>query len=158
MDAFFAIGEAWAHVVSHFLPNDPLVVDIGCGCGKFARFLYLNPTLRYVGIDLFLPGILWGRKAFASLAGDRFRFVHFDGHSAVYNPSGTVKPSEYQLPCDNTTADTVVCASLFTHLLEPDCMHYLREITRLLTGRQGYHLDPYRTTGWSTVRWKRGAN
>src|SRR5437773_379720 len=42
---FFAIGEAWAQLVSHFLQENPLVLDIGCGCGKLARFLYMNPGL-----------------------------------------------------------------------------------------------------------------
>src|SRR5438105_1717677 len=100
MDAFLAIGEAWADLVTHFLPEDPLVLDIGCGCGKLARFLYLNPRLKYFGVDLFLPSIDWCRKAFETLGNNRFRFEHFDGYSAVYNPQGTVKPSEYSLPCD----------------------------------------------------------
>ncbi|MGD1097500.1 MAG: class I SAM-dependent methyltransferase [Bryobacteraceae bacterium] len=132
MDAFFAIGEAWGHMVAHFLPENPFVLDLGCGCGKLARFLYLNPRLRYLGVDLFLPGIEWSRNAFTPLAGDRFRFEHFNGHSEVYNPQGTLKPSEYRLPCEDRTVDTVVCASLFTHLLEPDCVHYLGEIARVL--------------------------
>jgi SAM-dependent methyltransferase len=132
LDAFFAIGEAWAHAVTHFLPENPLVLDIGCGCGKLARFLYLNPGLRYIGVDLFLPGIVWCRKAFATVAGNRFRFEHFDGYSSVYNPAGKLKPSEYQLPSNGDSVDTVVCASLFTHLLQPDCVHYLGEIYRVL--------------------------
>jgi SAM-dependent methyltransferase len=132
MDAFFAIGEAWGHMVTHFLQDDPFVLDVGCGCGKLARFLYLNPRLKYLGVDLFLPGIEWCNKAFTPLAGDRFRFEHFDGHSAVYNPQGTLKPSEYRLPCEDHSVDTVVCASLFTHLLEPDFVHYLGEIARVL--------------------------
>ena len=132
MDAFFAIAEAWADLVSHFLPENPLVLDVGCGCGKLARFLYLNPKLRYIGVDLYLPSIEWCRRAFQALAGNRFRFEHFNGCSAVYNPQGTIKPSEYRLPCEDRTIDTAVCASLFTHLLEPDCVHYLHELVRAL--------------------------
>jgi SAM-dependent methyltransferase len=132
MDAFFAIGEAWAHLVARFLPENPVVVDIGCGCGKLARFLYLNPRLEYLGIDLFLPAINWNRRAFTPLTGDRFRFEHFDGYSALYNPEGNVKPSEYSLPCQSRSVDTVVCASLFTHLRELDGVHYLNEIARVL--------------------------
>lgn len=33
---------------------------------------------------------------------------------------------------DNATVDVVVCASLFTHLFEPECTHYLEEIARAL--------------------------
>jgi SAM-dependent methyltransferase len=132
MDTFLVIGEAWAHMVSHFLPENPAVLDIGCGCGKLARFLYLNPRLTYVGVDLFYPAIEWSRKAFAPLCGERFRFEHFDGYSSVYNPSGKVAVADYRLPCENGSVNTVVCASLFTHLLEPDCVHYLSEIRRTL--------------------------
>ena len=146
LDAFYYIGEAWAHLVSHYLPPDPFVLDIGCACGKLARFLYINPRLRYLGIDIFRPAIEWTRRAFTPLAGDRFQFEHFDGYSALYNPQGTVKPGEYILPCDTESVDTVVCASLFTHLLEPDCVHYLAEIGRVLkpSGRAiiSIHTEP----------------
>lgn len=130
VDAFMAIGEAWAQMVSAYMPPAPRVLDIGCGCGKLARFFYLNPRLSYVGVDLYLPGILWGQRAFAPAA-DRFKFVHFDGHSEVYNPGGRVKASEYRLPVADGSIDMTVCASLFTHLFEADARHYLSEIARV---------------------------
>jgi len=105
LDIFYAIAEAWSHMVMHFLPETPVVLDIGCSCGKLARFLYLNPRLRYVGTDIFLPAIQWCREAFAPLAGGDGAFT------------------------------AVVCASLFTRLLEPDCVHYLAEVSRLLGPR-----------------------
>ena len=131
LDSWYAIGEAWAHIACHFMPPSPHVVDIGCGCGKMARFLYLHPDLRYTGIDLFKPGIAWCRRAFEHLAGDRFRFEHFDGISEVYNPGGTIRPCDYRLPFDGDSIDMTICASLFTHLLEPDLIHYLEEIHRV---------------------------
>ncbi len=66
------------------------------------------------------------------MGGKRFLFEHFDGYSKAYNPQGTLKASEYILPVDDCSIDMVVCASLFTHLLEPDCIHYLMEIRRVL--------------------------
>jgi SAM-dependent methyltransferase len=128
---FLGIGEAWAQLVTRFLPEDPMVLDLGCGCGKLARFLHLNPRLRYVGVDLFLPSILWCRRAFADAA-DRFRFEHFDGYSAEYNPEGAVEVAGYVLPLEDASVDMTVCGSLFTHLLEPDAVHYLNEIRRVL--------------------------
>jgi SAM-dependent methyltransferase len=77
LGAFLAIGEAWADMVSHFLPESPVVLDLGCGCGKLARFLYLHPTLRYIGVDLFLPAIAWCRRAFEPLAGEKVSFRAF---------------------------------------------------------------------------------
>ena len=130
MPAFFAIGEAWSQMVAHYLPRDPRVVDIGCGCGKLARWFYIIPGLTYVGIDLYAPSIRWCQKAFAPYA-DRFQFIHFDGHSEVYNPTGTVKASEYVMPLKDAEVDMTVCASLFTHLFEPDARHYLAEIRRI---------------------------
>jgi SAM-dependent methyltransferase len=118
-------------MVSRFLPDDPVVLDLGCGCGKLARFLHLNPKLRYIGVDIFQPGILWCRKAFAGSAG-RFRFEHFDGYSATYNPDGQLRVVDYALPTADGSVDVVVCSSLFTHLLEPDAVHYLAEIARVL--------------------------
>lgn len=147
--AFLAIGEAWSQMVSHYLPDAPAVLDLGCGCGKQARFLALNPALTYVGIDLFLPGILWCRRAFAPLA-ERFRFEHFNGISEVYNPGGDIKASEYVFPLDDGSIDMTMCASLFTHLFEADARHYLSEIARVAKpgGRAiiSIHIEP----SWGT--------
>lgn len=132
LGAFYAIGEAWAHITAKFLPPNPTVLDLGCACGKLARFLYLIPNLKYIGIDLFLPAINWCQKNFSKVTGDRFTFEHFDGISEVYNPTGTIKTRDYKLPVGDGTIDMVVCGSLFTHLLKPDARHYLAEIQRVL--------------------------
>lgn len=128
--AFMAIGEAWAAMVSHYLPPNPVVLDLGCGCGKLARFFYLITGLRYVGIDLFKPAVLWCQRAFAP-AGDRFRFEHFNGISEVYNAGGDIRACDYVFPLDDDSIDMTVCASLFTHLFEPDAKNYLNEIRRV---------------------------
>lgn len=128
--AFFAIGEAWSQMVAHYLPRDARIVDIGCGCAKLARWFYVIPGVTYVGIDLFAPSIRWCQKVFAPYR-DRFEFVHFDGHSEVYNPNGKIKSSEYVLPLEDQEVDMTVCGSLFTHLLEDDARHYLAEICRI---------------------------
>jgi SAM-dependent methyltransferase len=153
LGAWLAIGEAWADIVAHFLSDDQYVVDLGCGPGKLARFLYLNPRIRYVGLDLFLPAIAWCQRAFAPLAGSRFQFEHFDGHSEAYNPQGKLDPATYVFPFGGATVDMVVCGSLFTHLVEPTCRHYLREIRRVLkTGGRAIisiHTEPAPGTSFS---------
>ena len=117
-------------MTAHYLPESPRVLDLGCGCGKLARFFCLNPGLTYVGIDLFAPSIRWCRRAFAPFS-DRFDFIHFDGQSDIYNPTGKIKSSEYVLPLEDSEMDMTICASLFTHLFEADARHYLEEIARI---------------------------
>jgi SAM-dependent methyltransferase len=128
---WLGIGDAWAHLICRFLPPAPTVLDLGCGCGKLTRFLALVPGVRYVGVDIFKPHILWCRRAFEPLA-DRFSFHHFDGYSDTYNPEGTVQTVDYALPTADATIDLVAAHSLFTHLHEPEARHYLAEIARVL--------------------------
>lgn len=138
---FYFIGESWAMAISDVLemqharkelPEEPLVLDIGCGVGKTARFLAMNKKLRYVGFDIFLPAIVWCRKAFGPLVGDRFRFEHFDGVSEFYNPSGRVEIQDYEFPVADWSVDLAFAASLFTHLTEENCKTYLRKSARKL--------------------------
>lgn len=142
---WFGIGDAWAHLTARFLPPKPSVLDLGCGCGKLTRFLALVPGVRYVGVDIFLPHILWCRKAFAPLA-DRFSFEHFDGYSDIYNPTGTVQTVDYALPAKAGSIDLAAAHSLFTHLHEPEARHYLAEIARVLKPRGraviSLHVEP----------------
>lgn len=133
LGAWMAIGEAWSQVALRFVPSDaPLVADIGCGCGKMARFLMGHPELTYIGLDVFGPAIDWCRHEFAPVFGDRARFELLDVQSSLYNPGGRAAADEVRLPLDDGSVDFVICASLFTHLLEPEMRHYLSEIARVL--------------------------
>jgi len=110
------------------------VLELGCGCGRNAIALagYLDETGRYVGQDVDAEMIDWCRR---HLSGGRFRFFHADVHSAVYNPGGR-RLSDYRLPCDDGTADTVIAVSVFSHLLHEDFVRYLEECGRVLA-REG---------------------
>jgi SAM-dependent methyltransferase len=130
---FLSIGEAWAQLALHFSgSNAPRVLDVGCGCGKMARFLYLNPLLTYVGLDAYRPAIEWCRQAFY-LASDRFRFEHLDVIAPSYNETGTMSSEGVTLPVESHSADLIIAASLFTHLSETAFQRYLSEIARCLT-------------------------
>jgi SAM-dependent methyltransferase len=129
---WYAIGEAWVHVaLSHVRTFEPRILDIGCGCGKMARFFSINPRTSYLGIDVFKPSIEWSKQAFARLP--NFRFEHFDVHSPLYNGSGTLDVNTARVPAEDQSADLIICASLFTHLLEPAFRHYLDEVRRCLS-------------------------
>ena len=142
---FYAIGEAWAHVVHFHLAGASHVLDVGCSCGKLARFLYLNPLIQYTGLDVDRKAVDWCKREFDHLAGDRFTFRHADVHSALYNPLSDTAASEYHFPVDDASVDMVVAASLFTHLLQSDAEHYLEEICRVLgpegTALISIHID-----------------
>ena len=132
LENFFIVGEAWASVVGRFAPPGASVLDIGCGCGRTARLLLLRPDITYLGFDVFRPAIEWAEAYLSPLSGGRFRFAHVDGHSAHYNPRGTLAPREVRFPAGDGSTDVAFAASLFTHLLEPDARHYLAESARCL--------------------------
>ncbi|HEY3797375.1 MAG TPA: class I SAM-dependent methyltransferase [Caulobacteraceae bacterium] len=131
MGIWYAIGEAWSQIAlaASTQPN-PRILDIGCGVGKMARFFAMTPGIEYLGIDVFAPAIQWCQKAFDPLP--QFRFVHFDIHSPLYNASGVLDVATTPVPTDETF-DLIICASLFTHLYEAAFVHYLAELSRLLS-------------------------
>jgi len=131
---FLYIGHAWATICANYLPpqRQVLVLDVGCGVGKMARSLALNPSVHYVGFDIYLPAIMWSRREFSRLYGERFRFEHFDGQSAMYNPNGVVPIETYLFPVEDSSVDLALGASIFTHLYEKDMKHYFAETARVL--------------------------
>jgi SAM-dependent methyltransferase len=131
---FLYIGHAWATLCAKYLPpkRQVLILDVGCGVGKMARFLALDPRVFYVGFDIYLPAIQWCSREFSRLYGERFKFEHFDGKSAMYNPNGKTPVGDYRFPVDDSSVDFVLGASIFTHLYEKDMKHYFAETSRVL--------------------------
>jgi SAM-dependent methyltransferase len=140
LELFLVVADAWNQAMSPYIQPNTTVLDIGCGCGRSARTLLLYPDVaRYIGFDVIPENIEWCRKFIEPLSAGRARFFHFDLYSAEYRPHGTLRASELVFPCEESSADLIVAASLFTHLLEPDAVHYLHEIGRVISGR-GYAL------------------
>jgi SAM-dependent methyltransferase len=133
LENFYVAGEAFAHILNRWIPRGAAVMDIGCGPGRTARFLLFRDDITYVGFDIFKPCIEWAQRFLAPYAAGRFRFEHFDAFSAHYNPRGPVKATEVKFPAADGSIDVAFAASLFTHLLEPDSRHYLRESARVLS-------------------------
>lgn len=95
---------------------------------EFQRML--SPSGRYVGFDVHRGAIDWCRRHFAR--DGRFRFELAEVRTAY--SSGFVGPAlEYKFPARDGEIDFVLAKSLFTHMLEPDVEHYMREINRVLT-------------------------
>lgn len=130
---FLLVGHSWAQVVSHFLKPDSSVLDIGCGCGKTARFLVNDRGVaRYAGFDVLKLSVEWSRRHLTPASQGRFEFHHADLSNAMYNPHGLLQACDYLFPAEDGSVDLAFAASLFTHLLETDCQHYLHETARVL--------------------------
>jgi len=135
----------WMYVFANgFCALDSTIVDIGCGCGRYASHLRdLNVGSvrfrgRYYGIDIDSEMLEWCRGNFDS---ERFSFLQATGRSRAYNrPEEADSP--YQLPLPNESVDFVFSTSLFTHLLERDLVNYVQETHRLLR-RGGFTLHSF---------------
>jgi SAM-dependent methyltransferase len=108
-------------------------VDVGCGIGRDAFQLmdHLSPQGRYLGVDVTRDSIAWCRRH-VTARDARFTFHHVDAHNELYNPFGRQKTTDFALPVDDGTVDRIGLASVFTHLLPDEVLHYLREFRRVL--------------------------
>jgi SAM-dependent methyltransferase len=84
----------------------------------------------YDGFDINRDGIAWCRERYRGH--EHFRFEVADLFNARYNPTGTATASDHRFPYDDGSFDLVLCASVFTHLLEGEAEHYTAEIARCL--------------------------
>jgi SAM-dependent methyltransferase len=113
---------------------DSTIVDIGCGCGRYAhhlrdyRFGSERFSGKYVGIDIDEEMLDWCRRNFDS---ERFSFYRSNHDSRAYK--AVEKPdAQYALPIADESADFVFSTSLFTHLLEKELVNYTQESYRVL--------------------------
>jgi SAM-dependent methyltransferase len=110
------------------------IVDIGCGCGRFAHhlrdFRYQDTYFagKYIGVDIDEEMLDWCGRNFDQ---QRFEFLHSTHASKSYNQASGNAPA-YAIPIPDGSADFVFSRSLFTHLLEPELKNYLTESVRIL--------------------------
>lgn len=132
VENFLVVGDAWSQVVASYIEGPTVVLDMGCGCGKTARFLVKHPWIsNYIGFDTIMPSIMWNRNYITSYR-DTFVFHHVDVHSNAYNPDGKIKCKDVIFPAESASVNLAFAASLFTHLFEEDSAHYLEETARCL--------------------------
>jgi SAM-dependent methyltransferase len=107
------------------------VFDFGCGCGRVARQLLLQEPRpqRYVGIDIHRGMVLWCRENLTPLD-PAFEFHHHDVFAAGLNPTG--RHRVLPLPAGDGAFTLLQAYSIFTHLVEDQAVHYLREAARVL--------------------------
>lgn len=129
------IGKAhMAHYRKHVgLAPDMTILEIGSGIGRDALQLkdLLAPNGRYIGVDVTRDSVAWCRRNI-SPRHPNFSFHHFDARHELYNPFGARTTSDFALPAADASVDRVLLGSVFTHLFEPELLHYMREICRVL--------------------------
>ncbi|WP_339686473.1 class I SAM-dependent methyltransferase [Gimesia maris] len=115
------------------LKSGDTVVDLGCG-ERYAAAMSLDPTIRYIGFDVNQESI----EACSELY-PQYRWLYADLKNEMYNSEGKIDPRTFQFPIEDSTADLVICASLFTHLATIEVAeNYLTEIRRMI--KPGGHL------------------
>jgi ubiquinone/menaquinone biosynthesis C-methylase UbiE len=115
------------------LAPDARVLEVGCGIGRMAVPLtgFLSSSGEYHGFDIVAKGITWCQTRITPRF-PNFRFFVSDVYNDFYNPTGTVRSSEYVFPFEDGYFDFVFLTSVFTHMMIKDLERYLTEVTRVL--------------------------
>lgn len=135
VEHFEAVAALHMNMLAERAPVAPehTVLELGCGIGRDAIPLarILSDEGRYIGIDIDRESIEWC-SANITPEHANFRFHYFDVFNESYNKRGTISTSDIRLPAEDGSVDRVIAQSVFTHLVEPDAMHYFRELRRVL--------------------------
>ena len=133
VDNFLFVADALAQLLSRYIQPNSHVMDVGCGCGRTARLLVMNPNVeRFTGFDVVAPYVAWCNRFFGELYPGRFSFHHVDVQTKRYNPQGTLTCATARFPARDVDVDLIYAASVFTHLYPDDLRCYVREMNRVL--------------------------
>ena len=135
-DTFEEVGRGLMYMLESAGLTSPQtdLLDVGCGCGRLARFLVETPIRAYTGFDRH-PGMIdWCRREIAARDA-RFRFDHFDVTS-VYaewdGHAGAVDASRCAFPYPAAAFDAAFLSSVFTHMPMQEVEQYLAELARVV--------------------------
>ncbi len=117
------------------LTDQTRLLDIGCGCGRIARWLVKEPLATYVGFDRH-PGMIDWCKTHLTARDPRltFDFVDVVSHSygTIDGHTGHQAASGLRFPYADAAFDAALAASVFTHMPLAETAHYLHELRRVL--------------------------
>ena len=109
-------------------------LDVGCGCGRVARFLMAEPIAVYAGFDRHPGMIAWCTEVLAP-RDSRFCFEYVSVKS-VYDhwdaAAGEIDADRFAFPYAPERFDSVLLASVLTHMPLHEVRHYLHEVKRVL--------------------------
>ncbi len=112
------------------------LLDVGCGV-RFTQTL-INRALAfnsYTGIEVYLPIVQW-LKDNVEGKDERFHFVHWNVHNAMYNKKAPPMSACEALPVEDSY-DLIMGFSLFTHLAPDDASQMLK-LTRKVVRPEGF--------------------
>jgi SAM-dependent methyltransferase len=116
------------------LPSGVRLLDVGCGCGRLARYVTELPIGSYTGFDRHKGMVDWCAKEIGS-RDPRFRFDYFDLKSTYVvwdDQAGTIDAETFRFPYPDEAFDSVLLASVFTHMPPSETRHYLAELARVM--------------------------
>jgi SAM-dependent methyltransferase len=136
IDRFEAAG-CWQRDMLHqqgMLTSGVSLLDVGCGCGRLARYLTELPIGSYAGFDRHKGMVDWCVQEIGS-RDPRFRFDYVDLKS-VYtvwdDQAGAIDAETFRFPYADATFDSVVLASVCTHMPPGETRQYLGELARVM--------------------------
>jgi ubiquinone/menaquinone biosynthesis C-methylase UbiE len=109
-------------------------LDVGCGCGRVARCLMAKPLDSYVGFDRHPGMIQWCTDELTS-RDSRFTFQHLDIKSAYVDwdgHAGQIDATTATFPFADASFDSVLLASVLTHMPLDETRQYLSELRRVI--------------------------
>jgi SAM-dependent methyltransferase len=115
------------------LPAGARVLEIGCGCGRDARFL-VERGFRVVATDA-SAGML---EAFRKSAGDQVRIVDYPATEFCYLPFVEILQATFPLPLASKPAilsdtfDAVLAVAVIMHLPDTDLFEFAYQLRQML--------------------------
>ena len=133
---FEEVGRGLVNMLDHcgMLSEDVEFLDVGCGCGRVARYFMDRSVKSYTGFDRHKGMIEWCRQQITS-RDSRFQFNYFElksVYSVLDNEQGTIDVESFRFPWADESFDSVFLASVFTHMPPGEVKAYLGEIARVL--------------------------
>jgi len=110
-------------------------LDIGCGCGRVARYLLDSPIKTYRGFDRHHGMVNWCSEEI-SKSDPRFSFDFFPLKSSCYehwdSERGALAVEDFHFPYRDASFNSCLLASVFTHMPPNEVRHYMAELTRVV--------------------------